>query len=252
MKKKITLLGFICMALMLVALPFMAACGTPAPTTPATPVAVAPAQPVTLSLATFFGAPSMQVKALDDFAADVERETNGLLKIDIFPGGSLLGGAESYEGCVAGVCDMAYYCQYQTPGVHPATEVIGLPLGAPTGWVLNHVSEDWYREFLPTAEYEGTVVLWISNVTPEVIMTKGKAVRTLEDLQGLKLRSVGPGAEMLEVLGATVIGVPTPAVYDGIQKGEFDGCLFATEALSAWKIAEVVDYVTNIWQLGKG
>lgn len=251
MKKKVTLLGFMCLALMLVALPFMAACGAEAPA-PATPAAVAPAQPVTLSLATFFGAPSMQVKALDDFAADLERETNGLLKIDIFPGGSLLGGPELKEGCVAGVCDMAYLCQYQPSGLHPATEVLGLPLGAPTGWVLSQVSEDWYREFLPEAEYDGTVVLWVSNVTPEVLMTKGTPVRKLEDLQGLKIRSVGPGADFITALGATAIGVPTPAVYDGIQKGEFDGCMFATEALSSWKIAEVVDYVTNIWQLGKG
>lgn len=194
----------------------------------------------------------MQVKALDDFAADVERETNGLLKIDIFPGGALLGGPEIFEGCVSGVCDMGYYCPYQTPGVQPATEVIGLPLGAPTGWVLSKVSEDWYREFLPTAEYEGTVALWVGNVTPELIMTKGTPVRKLEDLAGLKIRSVGPGADMIEALGATAIGVPTPATYDGIQKGEFEGCLFATEALATFKIAEVVDYVTNIWQIGKG
>lgn len=226
-------------------------CGAEAPA-PAAPAAVAPAQPVTLTLATFFGAPSMQVKALDDFAADVERETNGLLKIDIFPGGSLLATTELMEGVVAGVSDMSYLCQYQPSGLHPATEVLGLPLGAPTGWVLSQVSDDWYREFLPTAEYEGTKVLWVSNVTPEVIMTKGTPVRKLEDLAGLKIRSVGPGADFITALGGTVIGVPTPDVYDGIQKGEFDGCLFATEALASWKLAEVVDYVTNIWQLGKG
>ena len=50
MKRKVTILGFIFLALILAAMPFMAACGEeePAPTTPTTPVTpVTPATPTT-------------------------------------------------------------------------------------------------------------------------------------------------------------------------------------------------------------
>ena len=47
--KKLTLLGFICLALMLAAMPFMAACGEEEPA-PVTPVPVTPA-PVSLGTA---------------------------------------------------------------------------------------------------------------------------------------------------------------------------------------------------------
>jgi len=215
--------------------------------------AIGPATPVTLTLATFFGGPSMQVKTLQDMADEIEQATQGLVKIDIYPGGSLLAATELWDGVLSGVADMAYLCQYQPSGNHPFTEMNGLPLGAPTGWVMSKVAQDTYQEFLPRSseEYDGAVLFWLTNVTPEVLMTVDP-VYSIADLAGKQIKAVAAGADYMEALGAIPRGIPTPDTYDMIQKGDLDGALIATEALNSWKLAEVVNYVTNIWQIGKG
>lgn len=224
-----------------------------APISP-TPTSTAAPTPVTLKLATFFSAASMQVKVLFEYAAEMERCTNGLVKIDIYPGGSLFPAAQLWDGVKSGACEMAYLCQYQPAGNHPATELLGVPLpGATTSWVLSQVSNDWWEEFGDTLdEYEGTKVLWMANTTPMLIQTKGKPVYKPEDLKGMTIRAITTGAELMEALGAIPIGVPTPEMFDGIQKGNFQGALMSAEGLSSWKLAEVVDYVTMTYFFGIG
>jgi TRAP-type C4-dicarboxylate transport system substrate-binding protein len=73
--------------------------------------------------------------------------------------------------------------------------------------------------------------------------TRGKPVKTLADLQGLKLRaSSRTAAKTLEALGATPVSMPPAQMTEAISKGVVDGALASWEVVPATKLNEVTQY----------
>jgi TRAP-type C4-dicarboxylate transport system substrate-binding protein len=66
------------------------------------PTGKAHAAKVNLKVANFFPPPSFQSKVLDEFCRDLEKRTNGQVKVDYFAGGSLLKHSEMFDGVVDG------------------------------------------------------------------------------------------------------------------------------------------------------
>jgi TRAP-type C4-dicarboxylate transport system substrate-binding protein len=81
---------------------------------------------------------------------------------------------------------------------------------------------------------------------PGLLHVKGNGVRKLEDMKGLKLR--GPSRQvnkLLEVLGATPVGMPVPAMPDALAKGVIDGTVVPWEVTTPLRVAELVNTHTS-------
>ena len=82
-----------------------------------------------------------------------------------------------------------------------------------------------------------------------------KAVNTIEDMKGLKIRGVSKGSfDSLEALGAVPYDFPTPEVYDAICKGAIDGVASGIQSITARKWSDCTKYAVlpfNIssWQV---
>ena len=70
--------------------------------------ATSSAQTFTLRLANYFPAPAAQSKLLDQFAEDLQRLSDGRLVIEHYPGGTLLGPPEIYDGVTQGIADIGF------------------------------------------------------------------------------------------------------------------------------------------------
>jgi TRAP-type C4-dicarboxylate transport system substrate-binding protein len=77
-----------------------------------------------------------------------------------------------------------------------------------------------------------------------VLHTAGKAVRTMEDFNGMKLRGHGTSAQVISALGGTPVSLPMPELYQSLQKGIVQGALYPIEVNKGWRMGEVVDYLT--------
>jgi TRAP-type C4-dicarboxylate transport system substrate-binding protein len=86
---------------------------------------------------------------------------------------------------------------------------------------------------------------------PQIIATKAKPVRKLEDLKGLKIRGAGKIGDTVKALGATPVPVEMADAYDGLQRGVVDGILDAMETWRGWKLGELVKHAT-LSQRGAG
>jgi TRAP-type C4-dicarboxylate transport system substrate-binding protein len=212
------------------------------------PSGKAHAAKVTLKVANFFPPPSFQSKVLEEFCRDLEKRTNGQVKVDYFGGGSLLKSTAMFDGVVDGIADIGYSHVYYTPGRMLVTESNGLPIGYASGWVASQVMNDFYMEFQPK-EFDAVKILWMNASPPSGIATSKKAVRKLEDLKGLTIRAPGMAGEVMKALGGTPAPTPMPEVYDAIAKGVIDGEASNYETLFAFKFAEVVKYETSIWPI---
>ena len=149
--------------------------------------AYASAQVIEFKFANYFPPPARHSKICEEFLAELEQRTEGKVKGKFFAGGSLLKAPAMYQGVTTGIADIGLSHVEYTPGRMPVTEAVGLPLGYPSGWVANQVANDFYNKFKPK-EWKDVEVLWMHTSTPNVMITK-KAVRTLEDLKGMTIRS---------------------------------------------------------------
>ncbi|MBN1255339.1 MAG: TRAP transporter substrate-binding protein [Deltaproteobacteria bacterium] len=212
------------------------------------PTGKAHAKVIRLKVANYFGTPAFQSKVLEEFCRDLEKRTNGQVKVDYYAGQSLLKSTATFDGVVNGIADIGYSHVYYTPGRMLVTEACGLPIGYASGWVASQVMNDFYQEFRPK-EFDAVKVLWMNASPPSGIATTKKPIRRLEDLKGLTIRAPGMAGEVMKALGGTPAPTPMPEVYDAMAKGVIDGEASNYETLFAFKFAEVVKYETSIWPI---
>ncbi len=230
----IVVAGILCLGLMVAVLPSERAYAKP--------------EVIKLKFANYFPPPARHSKLSEEFIAELEKRTDGRVKIQYFAGGSLLKAPAMYKGVVSGIADIGLAHVEYTPGRFPVTGACELPLGYPSGWVSNQVVNDFYNEFKPK-EWKDVRVLWMHASTPNLIICK-KPVRKLEDMKGLTIRAPGIVGHTISALGATPAPTPMMEVYDAIAKGVIHGVNTPFETLKTFRFAEVVGYTTANWQIG--
>jgi TRAP-type C4-dicarboxylate transport system substrate-binding protein len=207
------------------------------------------AEPVIrLKVTNYFAAPTSQSQVLEEFCRELEKRTHGQVKIDYYPGQSLLTSTATFDGIVNGITDIGYSHVYYTAGRMPVTEAAGLPLDYTSAWVSSQVLNDFYQQFKPK-EFDKVKVLWMNTSTPSCIATAKKPVRKMEDLKGQTIRAPGICADVIKALGGIPAPTPMPEVYEAISKGVIDGESSNLETLKTFKFAEVVKYETNVWYI---
>ena len=184
----------------------------------------------------------------DAFCKEIEARTDGRVTFTYYPAGGLAAAADTYDAVVEGIADIGMSCLAYTMGRFPASELVDLPHGYPNGWVATMVATDFYNEFMPD-EFDDSHPLYFHAHGPGIVFTVDKPVRTLEDLEGLVLRSTGNGAAIAEALGATGYAAAQGDAYELMSKGTIDGSMTPMEPLLGWKQAEVVNYVTNCYDV---
>lgn len=203
---------------------------------------------ITLSYSIFFPTTHEQCIAGINWAKEIEAKTNGRVKINVFPGGTLAKAEETYNGVVSGIADLGMSCFAYTRGRFPVMEAVDLPLGYPNGKVATIVANEFLNAMNPK-ELEEVKILLIHAHGPGLLHTK-RPVKKLEDLKGMKVRSTGLSAKVVSALGGVPVAMPQGATYEALQKGVVDGTFAPIETLKGWKQAEVVKYTTACDKIG--
>ena len=203
---------------------------------------------IKLKTANFFPGPSKQSKILDEFGKELETRSGGRIKVQYFPGRSLLNQSAMYKGIETGIADIGYTHVYYTPGRMPVTEGAGLPLGVPSAYVGAHMTYDFINKYQPK-EWSKVKLLAVHGNAPSMVITK-TPVRKLEDMKGQTIRAPGVPGDIIKALGGTPSPTPMMDTYDAIAKGVNDGVWGPWEVLKTFRFGEVTKYVTVCWQIG--
>ncbi|MCD6570136.1 MAG: TRAP transporter substrate-binding protein [Deltaproteobacteria bacterium] len=203
---------------------------------------------IELSYSIFFPPSHAQCKAGMSWASEIEKRSNGAVKINVFPGGTLTKAKGCYDGVVSGISDIGMSCFAYTRGRFPVMEAVDLPFGYPNGKVATLTVNEFYRQMKPK-ELDDVHVLYFHAHGPGLLHTK-KPVKTLEDLKGMKIRSTGLSAKVVEALGGVPVAMPQGSTYEALQKGVVEGTFAPIETLKGWRQAEVVDYTTDCNVIG--
>ena len=200
------------------------------------------AKTVSLNYANFPPAPTFPCVQMEHWKTEVENKTGGAVKINTFPGGTLLGAKDMMDGVISGQADIGCLCMAYQPGRFIVTNGVSLPLGIPDSKVGSLVLTDLFTRFKPKA-FDKVKVLALFTTAPANIMSK-KPVATLADLAGMDLRASGGAAEILKTWGANQIGMPMSATPEALQKGVVQGLFSSLEVMKDLKFAEECPYAT--------
>ena len=179
---------------------------------------------------------------------DLKKQTNGGLVIQFFNPNTLVPQKEAYDALISGAADMLFNVTWRNQGKFPLADVTALPMlfngseaGSLTIWELYQAYPEWQ------AEYKDLKLLWQWTSATVNLHTKSKPVKTLADLQGLKIIGWNPrNLDMIKSLGANPIEMGPPDTYLALERGMADGVMCPIAPMRAFKISDAAKFHTVI------
>ncbi|WLD58462.1 TRAP transporter substrate-binding protein [Salinispirillum sp. LH 10-3-1] len=208
----------------------------------------AQAQQVTLRMGHLWPAVSgNHIDLMQAWADKVQADSNGRIRVEVYPGGTLVPPTEQYEAVRNRIMDITATVQGYTANRFPLTQIVELPGVSDSGTQGACILQNLYDEGHLDREYADTKPLFMFTHGPGMFHVRGTEIRTPEDLRGLRIRRpttvVG---NILEQLGAQPVGMPAPESYTAMQRGVIDGVALPWEGTIAFRLAELVDSHTSI------
>ncbi len=205
------------------------------------------AQEVTLRMHQFLPPQANVPKlVLDVWADKVEAASEGRIKIERYPSMQLGGRPpELMDQAIDGVADIVWTVVGYTPGRYPSTEVFELPFMMTNARATSRAYWEMFEKHMKDGEFKDVHILgtWVHG--PGLIHAN-KEVRLPEDLEGMKIRGGSRLVnELLSKMGATPVGMPVPAVPEGLSKGVIDGTTIPWEVTASLKVPELVSNHTE-------
>lgn len=200
-------------------------------------------QPVELSMAFFASDTSFPAKASHWWIDELEKATNGQVKVKFFPGGTLLTSQNMFDGVLQGVADIGVGGATYEPGRFPLISINDLPGLYVTAKQASASIYDVLMANQDIAELKDYHLVTTFTMEPGYLMTI-KKYETLESLKGAEIRTPG-GPKVLEALGAVGVGMPQSEVAQALQTNVIQGVYSSREVLYDFKYAEKCKYIID-------
>ncbi len=199
---------------------------------------------ITLKYANFPPATTFPCVQMERWAKEVEKRTTGKVKVQTFPGGTLLPAKNIFDGVISGMADIGNFAMSYQPGRFPISEAVDLPVGFANARVASLVLFDLIEKYNPK-EFEKVKVLTLFTCPPANLMTS-KPVKSLKDLKGMEIRVSGTSVDVLKNLGGSGIAMPQSDTPEALQKGVVKGNFSSMEVLKDFNYAAYTPYVTLV------
>jgi TRAP-type transport system periplasmic protein len=200
---------------------------------------------ITLNYSNFFPAPHKNSMLSEAWCKEVEKKTNGRVKITYFPGGTLTPAPQTYDNVVKGIADIGFSVFGYSRGKFPMIATMDAPLGYKSGLQATRLLNEFYKKFKPK-ELDEVQVMYLHAHGPGILHTK-KPVAKLEDVKGLKIRAQGTVVPIVQAIGGAPVGASMPETYDALRTGVVDGSMAPYEALQGWKWGEIITSTTECY-----
>lgn len=196
-----------------------------------------------------------RAKALQSFVDDVAARTNGGVTIDVQWGGALFKSGAAVQSISDGVADMGTIIAVYFPQEMLGYGIADLPMQNPDSWVGMRATDDLMRSSPAiTANLADQNLVYLGTFTTSQVNIgcKGAAIRTVEDINGLKVRGVGAYGDTFRDYGANLVSMSIYDAYQGMDTGLIDCSQGYSYAVAALKQQEVMTSYTllNWGQIG--
>lgn len=197
-----------------------------------------------LSLSYFMGPKHPMNRAVfTPFAKKLAEVSGGKLTVKQYPGGALNSSPpKQYSILLKGVADIAFALPGYTGNLFPVTNTVTIP-GVCTD-ALDCTKAMWRAMPQIEKEFKAKLLAVWANDVP-VLLTKKKAVRSLADLKGMKVRVTSKqDVAFMEALGASAVSQPVTVLNRNLANGTIDAIAIDPSAIRSFKLWEPANYAT--------
>ena len=202
------------------------------------------AQEVRLRFANFPSASTFPCVAMEEWAREVAKRTNGKAIVETFPGGTLLDAKNMVRGVTMGQADIGCISLAYHPGAYPFLSVFELPLGLISSEQASAVLWDLHEANLPAETSRIKVIAMYTSPPSQVFSSR--ELNSLADIGGQTLRTSGIQADVAELLGASPVSMPQSDTPEALQKGVVQGVITSPDVLKDYNFAESCRYGLNV------
>lgn len=178
----------------------------------------------------------------------VEARSGGRLKIKPSWSGALLSSDMSMEELRHGVADIGLITPIYVRG---GTHLIRIQSGFYSGADSPESQVALYRCIAAASpqiahELHGLKVLAVQGGTLPGLVTTTRAIHSLDDLKGLRIRGPTELLAVLDSLGADPVNMPMGEVYSALAKGVIDGVIAPADTFKSLHFAEVAGHYYDL------
>jgi TRAP-type C4-dicarboxylate transport system substrate-binding protein len=178
------------------------------------------------------------------FIDAVEKRTNGTVSISHFPAEQLGKANDLLRLTQAGVADIAYIVPSYTSDKMPLSAVAELPgnardacEGTAAYWALTRdqkIMAD--KEYGPNGIRPLVAFLL---PTYQFLLATRKPVKSISDIAGLKLRTVGGALDLfVRRIKAVPVRMSAPEIYESVSRGTLDGALMGYQSAASYDVLD--------------
>lgn len=195
--------------------------------TAAAPAAFADNTPIKVKYSVTYGATGVQADGARAFADIIKECSQGRLEMEFYPSAQLGDKASTFEGLMAGTIEMTECAASDLSVFNDIWSVFSLPyLWDSDVQAVKTVSDEAVRKVLEAdAENNGFKIIAWTSIGSRSIVNSKHPVKTVDDMEGLKIRCMEDPilAEAINALGAIGTPMPSSEVYTALQQGTIDG-----------------------------
>lgn len=202
---------------------------------------------ITLKMADSFPVTHIQAAEINKFFMQrVGELTNGKVKIEYYPAEQLGKLKDLLNLTSQGIVDIGYAAPLTLAGQLPLNNVMGIPCAYYTATEGEKIYMRLAQGVLLEEFQKHNVRPLYVCTTPQYdIATTKKAIKQVQDFKGLKIRTSGGLTDKtVELLGGTPVTIPTPELFEAMQRGVVDGCLTNNVTTKGYRIDEIMKYCT--------
>jgi TRAP-type C4-dicarboxylate transport system substrate-binding protein len=208
--------------------------------------AAAAQQPVTLKVHSFSS--PLAPEAVHHMLPLIEKlgkDSGGRLKLEFYPSMQLGGKpGDLIQQMEDGVVDIVITIPGLTPGRFAGLEGTELPftnVGTSAGQTAAML--EWINRWLLGSDFKNIKIVHMHTTDAAVLHSRAKAVKTLADFKGMKVRVPGRFVgESVKALGGTPVGVPLGGIYEALERGQIDAMTINWAIMTPYKFQEVTKY----------
>lgn len=193
---------------------------------------VSRAQTVTLKMQGSWGAKDVFNEMAEDYVKRVNDMASGRLKIDYLVGGAVVHPFQVFDGVHGGQIDAAHTVTVYWYGKHKAASlfgtgpVFGFNANEGLGWIHNGGGKELFEE-LQTQIMKVNIKSFFAMPMPtQPLGWFKKPITSANDIKGLKYRTVGLAADLMQAMGAAVAQLPGGEIVPAMERGVIDGFEF--------------------------
>ena len=195
------------------------------------PMIAKAAKPVVLKLQGAWGGGIFKEYAVD-YVKRVNEMSGGSLKIDYLDVGAVVKTAEIQTAVHRGVIDGAHYVTAYWYSKNPAASLFGT--GPCWGWTANQLlgwihyggGMDLYNELMRDILKLDIVGFFSGPMPAQPLGWFRKEVKSVDDIKGLKYRTVGLAANVMQEMGMSVVQLPGGEIQPAMERGLIDAAEF--------------------------